>query len=311
MSTNFTIERLSPENFTKFHQLFQTVFGKRFSLSYLRYKYATAYLGEEYQYLGYLALNSEGEAIGYSGHIPYKMSLDGHTFVGAHSCDHMTLPAARGRGVFNQLTQRSEALVKELGIYIIYGFPNQNNHPLLVKYAGWEIIDFMQVFTLPVTTFPLGSLVRRWSPLEDVFQTWLRYHLRSYPANSSVNSNGGNGLMRDEAFFKHKDRPALHLRKFPAGTVWLKVSGGLFIGDVTVANGASLRQLFDELYTFAQRLMVNKIYFMSSSNHRLLPELRSLAAVVKGNGVGIKRLHLPDHLDPTKLVFTLGDYDTF
>lgn len=307
------IEQLDEENFPLFHRLFNAVFKQKHPLSWLLRKYDTSYLGIKGPYLGCLAINEAGEAVSYCGHIPFQFEVNGQQFIGAHSCDHMTLEAYRGQGLFQLLNTKAEELVLAANISLIFGFPNQNNHPILVKHAGWGIIDTMQAFVFSVNTLPLAGILTKSSWLNRLYQLWSKRCMASYPTcDHQISSVKGAGLLRDEAFFTYKWAfRQSEVLAFKNGSVWLHLSGLMAIGDIELRPTGTLEGLIEELKKLAQKLMISRITFLCSSYHPLVSGLSEITPPVMGNGVGLKYLS-KDHLGALPpLLFTYGDYDTF
>ncbi|MEL7222153.1 MAG: GNAT family N-acetyltransferase [Bacteroidota bacterium] len=307
------VKQLSDENFKQFHELFNTVFGHSYTVNWLKRKYDTAYLGISGQYLGCLAINEANRAVSYCGHIPFRFQVGDKYFLGAHSCDHMTLEAYRGKGLFQLLNTRAEALVIAAGIPLIFGFPNQNNHPILVRRAQWEIIDTMQAFVFKVRTLPLAGLLLKNKYSSAIYQSWRKYCLRNQSSLTSAFSSVENvGQVRDEAFYTYKQNfRQSELMTFNNGKVWLHLSGHLAIGDMLVNDQGTLAGLLSELKQLAQKLMISRITFLCSSYHPLVPEISKSTKAVVGNGVGVKYMDKEQLGQLPSLLFTYGDYDTF
>lgn len=307
------LAQLDDENFPLFHRLFNTVFKQKHPVDWLLRKYNTSYLGITQRYLGYLAINEAGEAVSYCGHIPFQFEVKGQQFLGAHSCDHMTLEAYRGQGLFQLLNTKAEALVLAADISLIFGFPNQNNHPILVKHAGWEIIDTMQAFVFSVNTLPLAGILSKRSWLNRFYQLWCKRCMAFYQTHHQpISSVKGAGLLRDEAFFSYKRAfRKSEVLAFENGRVWLHLSSQLAIGDLELRSTGTLDGLIEELKKLAQKLMISRITFLCSSYHPLVSGLSAIIPPVMGNGVGLKYLNKDQVGKLPPLLFAYGDYDTF
>lgn len=311
MKDKFTIERLSENNFDAFIQLFQTVFDTKTKRQFLIQKYDTSYLGTPYQHIGFLAFNQQGEAVSYCGCIPFLFELQGEKFIAAHSCDHMTRSDARGNGLFTKLNHKTDELVKELGISLVFGFPNQNNHPLLVKYGGWKIIDTTKVFTLPIKTIPLASIARRIPVFNQLYDLFISSKIKNKLAHKPVRNKHWQGIIRDNAFYTYKKYSKNYTLDFEHGKVWFKIKGALFIGDIFLDTENDFMPLINELKRFAMLIGVTKIIFITSSNTAIGQLFETILTPQQGNAIGMKILMDNAALDLNQLQFTLGDYDTF
>jgi len=307
---DFYFERLSEENFSKFYHLFCTVFDKKTPYDFLYKKYNTGYLGGGLKYVGFVAFNQNQEAVSYCGTIPFAFKINGQSYIGAHSCDHMTRSDARKKGLFVKLNDLSDALCEELGIDFVFGFPNQNNHPILVKYAQWEIIDTTQAFEIPVSGLPVSSLANRTSLLKNVYQKFVKNQLQSKLSQKPIERNW-NGIIRDDAFYSYKKYSPNYVVQLKNGKVWLKVKGVIFIGDLELNPSGDFQELLNELKKLAFQLGIRKIIFLASSNFPIVQQFAKHFTAKSGNGIGVKRLQKQEKIDLHQLQFTLGDYDTF
>ena len=307
----YKIERLSEANFPKFHRLFCEVFEANTSFDFLYKKYDTTYLGGDFKYMGFLAMNKEGEAVSYCGTIPFALRIKGKSYMGAHSCDHMTRKDARKKGLFIKLNNCSDALCKQLGIAIVFGFPNQNNHPILVKYANWMIVDTTQVFEIPIKNLPISSIIQRTGLFQTYYSRYVKGKIRLKKSETYIDRKKWNGIMRDKAFYDYKSYTPNYTLQFNHGKVWLKVKGAIFIGDIVLSESSHFLNLMAELKNFARQIGVRKIIFIASSNLNITQLFAEHYIAKKGNGIGIKLLQEGLDIDMDQLHFTLGDYDTF
>jgi hypothetical protein len=225
----------------------------------------------------------------------------------------MTLAAYRGQGLFQLLNTKAEELVLAANIPLIFGFPNQNNHPILVKRAQWEIIDTMQAFVVSVKTLPLAGILTKNRWLIPLYDLWRKRCLAAYTiCHQPLDSVRNAGLLRDEAFYTYKQTfRQSKIVEFYNGKVWLHLSGHLAIGDIEISPKGTLAGLMDELKSLAQKLLVSQITFLCSSHHPLVADFSQLSTPVAGNGVGVKYMDKDQLGTLPPLLFTYVDYDTF
>lgn len=311
MNDKYQIQRLSDENFQLFYELFIDVFQSNISYRFLYNKYDTRYLGGDLRYLGYLAIDHKGKADSYCGCIPFKFLIKGKEYIGAHSCDHMTRKEARGQGLFVNLNNASDALCQRLNASFIFGFPNQNNHPILVKHAKWIVIDFMNAFSIPITTLPLSSAINRVSFLKGGYNKLSHSFMQEKKTDRFIAREDWAGIIRDKAFYKYKSFSQNNTYQFKHGLVWLKINGPMYIGDIQLNSSGNFLSLIAELKATARLIGVNKIIFLGSSDLELTKLFLANYKMIKGNGVGVKALQQNFKLNLTDLRFTYGDYDTF
>lgn len=302
----FQFERLGVSNFSKFHQLFIEVFDSNKSELYLRKKYDTKYLGEEFSYLGYLALNQQGEAVSFVGVIPYEFVFRERKIIAGHSCDHMTRSDARNRGLFTLLNHKLDKLLESVNIRMIYGFPNQNNGPILFKSAGWKKLDQMKVFEWKTGVLPISSLLKRnrWSKAQYI--KWSSRRINTILSDQPVHGNR-QGISRSESFYGYKTFNSTYRVKLNSGRLWFRLDGAMLIGDMEVhGNYVSFLR---EVHDLARSLGVWKVVYCCSSRASICKELTTYQTPFDGNVVGYKGLG--EEISFSDAIFTMGDYDTF
>src|SRR5689334_590601 len=117
------IKRLNSQNLHDLDQLYEAVYGKKPDENYFPKKYDTEYTGVSY--VGYIAYQDH-TPIAYYGVIPCFIQYKNEKLLSAQSADTMTHPGYRLKGMFVSLSEKTFALCRELGIYLVFGFPNQN-----------------------------------------------------------------------------------------------------------------------------------------------------------------------------------------
>ena len=294
-----------------FHRLFCEVFDPNTTYDFLYNKYDTSYLGEDLRYIGFIAIDHKGQAVSYSGSIPFKFILNGEEKIGAHSCDHMTRSDARKKGLFVKLNDKVDDLCKTLDIPFVFGFPNQNNHPILVKYAGWEIAGYMQVFTFSSGSLPVSTVCNRSGFLKRLFLHRFKQRVSSLVSNDPVKNSNRNGILRNKNFYRYKQYSDSRTIKLTSGLVWCKLSGALLVGDLDLNQGQQLHDMITDLKTFCKKMGIAKFVFICSENYPHYKRLCEISKPIKGNGIGFKLIQENTSFDPSNIVFTWGDYDTF
>lgn len=309
---SYEIIRLSDATFDKFHKLYTEVFRKDISYDILYQKYDSSYLGDKFRYWGYLALNTNQEAIGYCGCIPFMFNIDQKTLIGAHSCDHMTREDARGRGVFVKLNEAADQICQDLGADFVFGFPNQNNEPILIKYANWKIIDTIQAFSIPVFTIPLKRIsqniphVRKMSiQLEN---TILNRYIRD---DQTINRLQWNGIIRNKEYYEYKRYDNSLTLELNHGKAWIKMKQVMYIGDIELNQDSDFKHLIQELKTICRLAGIHKMVFLGSSKLETTQLFKQFYHAKDGNVFGIKQLNPDKKINFDRLRFTYGDYDSF
>jgi len=307
----FRIERLNNHHFVGFHKLFCEVFNSEINLLDFQKKYDTKYLGKEYHYIGFIALDNNEEVVSYSGGIPFKFNFNEKYYIGLHSCDHLTRKDARKKGLFSQLNKAVDELCVKLKIPFLYGIPNQNNMPILVKHNEWEINAQLQVFEIPIITLPLSALMSRINRLDKYYKKYLKNRMATYKSSDPILQDVSGRVVKDHLFYKYKSFTSNYSLKFNSGLVWLKITSVIYIGEISLNPGFALTNLIYELKKFAFKCGLHKIIYIGSRNNELTQEFMKIYQPVNGNYVGGKIFIQNLNFGLVDIKYSLGDYDTF
>lgn len=310
MENNIQIVRLSDDNFHDFHSLFNTVFKRNMPLESLKRKYNTAYLGEQYYQLGYLAY-SKGQAIGFCGLIPQLMQINEKQMVILQSCDHMVLDTHRGQGVFKRVGMQASTLAKSLGVPFEIGFPNQNNHPVMIHRLDWKFVHQLYAFQISIQTLPILSIVNRISFIQSLYKQRIEAVLDKYLTTNFFTDTKYKGLVRDIAFYEYKASSRAYSLQLPGLKIWLKIDSNLTIGDIWLENEADFEKGVTILKRIAKRIGARKIIFLLSENHPAYALLKQYATPHKGNALLVRYTDTEMDIDWNRVTFSRGDYDTF
>lgn len=99
----------------------------------------------------------DGEIAGINGFMGAKFVIGTNEVFAAQSCDSAVLPQHRGKGVFSRIIHSAEKQCEMDGISFLFGFPNGNSYPRLIKLGWVHVGDFYRAF-LPLNT---GELLER------------------------------------------------------------------------------------------------------------------------------------------------------
>lgn len=309
-TSEYHIERLSEENLPDLTALFLAVYGADSIPPRFPQKYATAWAGASY--LGYFAYAADGTPAAYYGVMPYLLQYGNTTLLSAQSGDTMTHPAHRNKGLFVRLCQLTIDLCRETGVQLLFGFPNQNSYPGAIK-AGWTVTENLDYFTIPVKTFPLVGIVRKFPFLADAYNSYTKGLIaRQTSPGQGIPSSGltitTGGVYRNDAYLNYKTYSDTHLLRLKNARAWVKITDTFVIGDIEL-NDTSFDEVLHRLKKLAARLGHRRIFFHSSPGtplHRLFAEQYApnpgFATAFIDLGAGI-----PLH----QLKFTFADIDTF
>lgn len=292
--------------------LFRDAFNRDFTLDWLRRKYAC----EREGLAGFacVALTEQGDAAGSVGLLPWAMRLGQRSEIAGQMVDVATGSAHRGRGLFVQLAEIVGELCSQAGVGFLYGFPNEEAYPIWTQKLGYAHIDNLLQYRLPVRTVWAERVARRASPLNRVYEPYVRRVLAGYrPAASllenSLLAEGFAGVDRDGPFHAYKSSFAgSRVVALAGGRVWLNVRHGLLVGDLEASTEADLDTTAHALERLAVRLGVHHVVFQASTDTRFSSLARRFDV---SPGLPVIYRDLGSRIPIEKLRFTFGDFDNF
>lgn len=268
----YTVVRLDRNNLADVMRLHKAVYGEAASTAHFPAKYDTAYTGAEY--VGFIAYNHDQLPVAYYGVIPYFIQSGSQSMLAAQSADTMTHPGHRYKGMFATLSRLTFSLCRELGIRLIFGFPNQHSYHGAIYTLGWKMTEAMDCFLIPVHAIPLEALSRRSLFLQKLYKFYRRSILSWYTIpdkglGNTVATGGFAGICRDEAYLSYKQFSRPRVIRAGKAKVWISNKPGLLIGDMEGVNGANFSDIIRKLKRLAKRLGVQQLQFHTSPGTRL------------------------------------------
>lgn len=114
-------------------QLFEETFGTRRSTAHWKWEFQDGPAGP-----GLIHLAWAGDRlVGQYAIVPVRMTFGGKSILGAQSVDTMTASDFRRQGIFEDLARRTFSEARDIGVDLVYGFPNQNSYQGFVKKLGF------------------------------------------------------------------------------------------------------------------------------------------------------------------------------
>jgi hypothetical protein len=303
--TSYRFERINAARLGHMAQLYEAVYDKKIPVEYYTRKYNTAYTGV--MYTGYLAYNDSGLPVAYYGVIPCFIQYDNRLILAAQSADTMTHPAHRNKGLFIILANLTFELCQIEGICLIYGFPNQNSLPGLLK-LGWQIIDTLECFTVPVKTIPLARIVKKLGLFRNLYNSYCKKILKRYQLPQKGIPNLFDGVYRDHQYLQYKSYNDTFTIQISGALVWFKIQDRFVIGDM-IGFENNAENVLNDLVKLSRKLGLNALQFQASPNTALHAALKKHYQPVPAFPVMIK--DLGSGITPDKLKFTFADIDIF
>lgn len=306
----YSIVRLNRSNLKDLAKLHSEVYTSVDENHYLK-KYDTAYT--QVQFTGFIAYSIDDAPVAYYGVIPCFIQFENEKILAAQSADTMTHPTYRNKGLFVKLATHTFQLCIQLGIRLIFGFPNQHSYPGFIK-LGWEMTETMDCFTIPVQTLPLAALSSKTKFLRNIYDRYCNFILRTISTSlkgvsSSVLAGGLGGVYRNADYLNYKTYSATRVIAIGSSKIWISYKHDLRIGDIENVNEKFFLKTMGELKKIAKKLGQNQIQFHTSTGttlHHMFAQhyfaSASFPVLFKDLGSGIPF---------EKIKFTFADIDIF
>jgi len=307
----YFIERLGTHNLGDVDRLHAIVYGKKAAPGYFKKKYDTAYTGV--QYVGYLAYDGDREPLAFYAVIPCFLKYDERLVLAAQSADTMTNPNFRFKGLFVELSNLTFKLCRQEGIFIVFGFPNQNSYHGAVNKLSWQLTETLHYFSIPAARFSLEGLAAKHPLLTKLYKRYTARILQKYllPQNGIANSliaEGFAGVDRSEAYLAYKTYSPTMVIRLRKATVWCKINNGLTVGDILL-DTSDIDLVIAELKKLARKLGSKQIVFQASPASRLYA-LLSVTHQPKPS-FPVLFQNFDSGLDLDSIKFTFADIDIF
>lgn len=158
MSDQYTIERLQPENFNELIPLMKACFGMDVNIAYFEWKFLKNPAGD---FVGFVARDDANNVAAYYGVIPEKYNILDNEIIVYQSCDTMTHPNHRRKGLFQKLATHCYDYLRERNQLFVFGFSGQQSTPGFLKF-GWSHLFDLKYYFFPkqfnlFTTYKVDS----------------------------------------------------------------------------------------------------------------------------------------------------------
>jgi predicted N-acetyltransferase YhbS len=311
----YTPLKLTDTHYPKIKELYLKSFGVSTSLTDISKKYATEKFG--LKNLGFLAISENNEAAAYYGAFPIVMDYQGKSILVAQSGDTMTHPNHQKKGLFIMLAKETYKEAANLGVKLIYGFPNQNSYPGFKNKLNWVFTGNLRKFIIKNKTLPLNELATKFKFLESIYRAYLQRRFKGNwieienPLLQKFNVSANIGQVKhDKHFFTYKlQNPMVCALQVDGFLLFLKFSGHLMVGDVVPFEENKLDAFLKVIQKVGQISGSSKTVFQVTSNHWLYPLLKQKMEEQEGLPIGF--LNFDESIDIHQIAFTFADIDTF
>jgi hypothetical protein len=301
--------RLSKSNLEDLARLHSVVYAPVAADHYVK-KYDTAYTGVEY--VGFIAYN-DGIPIAFYGVVPCFVQSATEIILAAQSADTMTHPGYRMKGIFMELSNKTFELCRQLGIRLVFGFPNQNSYHGALK-LGWKQTGIMECFMIPIQTFPLKSFSKKNIFFKKLYARYSDFILREKSTDldgvlNSVQEDGFAGVLRTKEYLHHKKYSETIVIVIGGAKLWLGFKNDLIIGDIEGITKESFTPTMKELKGLASKLGIRQIQFHTSTGTELYKLFSTSYKSMPSFPVLFRDFGSPVALETIK--FTFADIDIF
>lgn len=157
---------LSTQEIEGIAALFEAVFGKQRSVETHLAQFVNNPLG--YSYHSFIK-DDEGAIVGINSYVPVYYLVNGQKYLFANSIDSMIAKKYRDFFAFKEMVDLAYSKMKEEGVVFVYGYPNDNAYPVLVKSRMMKPIGKMWTYCLPLHVGGIKPALKVLNPLSELF----------------------------------------------------------------------------------------------------------------------------------------------
>jgi hypothetical protein len=311
----YELIKISEKSYQQIKKLIKKCFKVNVTIDSIKKKYDTENFGAKN--IGYFAIDSKNEYSAYYGVFPITLTYKDKDYLVAQSGDTMTSPAHQKKGLFTKLALETYNLSKQIGVQMIFGFPNENSvHGFRTK-LNWVFNDEMQQFKLKGSNLPICEISSKNLTLNSIYQKIVKAKIKKYKidlknehiATFSTKTTLGF-IKKDLNFFDYKlSNLENHLIQINGFNMLIKANGHLKIGAVGYFNELKLDDFNKTIRELASKLFCKKIILTMSKNHWLYEYLIKDNYAEKSLPIGF--LEINQYINIQEIEFTFADYDTF
>ncbi len=145
--------------------LFERVFKKPRPVEILRNQYLPNPLGYSYHSM----IVENGEIVGLNSYVPAYYSVNGRKTLFANSTDSMVDKPYRDFFNYRSMVELAYDKMREEGIAFVYGYPNDNAYPVVIKSRLMKHIGNMHIYALPIHIGCISGKLAFLNPLSELF----------------------------------------------------------------------------------------------------------------------------------------------
>jgi hypothetical protein len=313
MNEEYRFERINENNIEDLGYLFGGIGNNQHSVEYFRNKFDTSFAGVKF--VGYFAYHQvTNEPAAFYGVFPCVVQYRGVQISAAQSGDTVTHINHQKKGLFIILAQMTYELARELGIKIIFGFPNKNSQHGFYNKLNWVRNADIILFKTNISVIPIYRLARKAGLISTVYYSYMNLVSKFFrpadlnPQNSLAN-NDAAFLYRDAGYYHYKRYGNSRMVKLNGIIIWFKVDNSLLIGDIWYGQKNTAAEVLSTLRRLAFILGVSEILINCSEQSSLAQFFSTEIKPVYLGTAG--HIALTPGFEEMKLLHTGSDADTF
>lgn len=155
---------LDEDDIAQITMLFNTVFDKDRTPDNMLHQYVNNPLGFSYHSL----IVDNGNIVGMNVYVPVYYIVNGVKMLFANSIDSMVAKPYRDFFNYNDMVLTAYSNMKKEGVKFVYGYPNDNAYPVVIKSKLMKEIGKMHTYCLPLHIGGLKPSMRVLNPVSSI-----------------------------------------------------------------------------------------------------------------------------------------------
>ncbi len=140
-----TTKDLTQEEMSQITSLYNRVFKTEHTIEEMLGRYVNNPLGVAYHSM----MRDKNQIVGFSAYIPAYYIYNGERVVFAYAGDYMTDKPYRDFFNFRDIIKNAHAFMRENGVALNFGYPNDKAYPVMTKGKLTKVIGKMHTYCLP------------------------------------------------------------------------------------------------------------------------------------------------------------------
>lgn len=156
---------LTEKDIEQINALFHIVFEKERS----REEFLNQTVNNPFGYSYHALMIEDGEIVGMNTFVPSYYTYKGEKMIFANSTDSMVAKKYRDFFNFNDMVLAGFKEMKKDGVKFVYGYPNDNAYPVLIKAKLYRDIGKMHTYCLPLHVGGVKPSFKLLNPFSEAF----------------------------------------------------------------------------------------------------------------------------------------------